>query len=72
MQALAALNNLIWFRGEPPYDTVVYENDVISLECAVWRQIEAARPQLTALVDRDRTFFKVVREILRSIEEQKS
>lgn len=44
MEALAALDDLVWFRGEPPFDTVDYQGAVTPLEVAVWQQIEAARP----------------------------
>jgi hypothetical protein len=70
MAALAALDNLIWFRGAPPFDTVVQEGVEVSLDKAIRQQIEASRTQLTALGSRDERVRKMVFGLLESVDQQ--
>ncbi len=71
MAALAALDNLTWFRGEPPFDTIVYEGAGTSLDDAIRGQIEAARAELSTLAERNQRLSKAVRTLLGSLDEQR-
>jgi len=70
MQALSVLDTLVWFRGEPPLQTVVYEGVEVSLDKAIRLQIEAYRKQLMALANREQSLCEIVLALLESIDQQ--
>jgi hypothetical protein len=70
MEALSALDNLVWFRGVPPFDTVVQEGVEVPLDKAIRQRIEASRTQLTALANRDQRLRKIVLVLLESLDQQ--
>ena len=70
MQALSVLDTLVWFRGELPFQTVVYEGIELPLDKAIRQQIKASRTELAALANRDQRLRKIVFGLLESIDQQ--
>jgi hypothetical protein len=70
LQALSVLDTLVWFRGEPPFQTVVHEGIVLPLDKAIRQQIDATRTKLLALAHREQGTRKIVLELLESIDKQ--
>lgn len=69
-QALAVLDTLVWFRGESPFQTTIYAGVEVALDKAIRLQIEASRPQLIELADREPRTRRMVLMLLQSIGEQ--
>lgn len=69
MQALSVLDELVWFRGEPPFETVVHEGVVLPLDEAIRQQIEACRTQLVALAHREPGTCPMVLGLLESVDQ---
>ena len=68
--ALAALDNLVWFRGVPPFDVILREGAEVSLEKAIRQEIQVARAELVALADRDQRLRKITKVLLESVGQQ--
>lgn len=72
MQALSALDTLVWFRAEPPFQTAIHEGVELPLDKAIRQLVEASRTQLTTLANRDQSLRKIVFMLLESIDQQET
>lgn len=72
LQALSVLDTLVWFRGEPPFETVVHEGVERPLDKAIRQQIVGCRTELAALAYRDQRARKIVLVLLESIDQQET
>jgi hypothetical protein len=69
-RALAVLDALVWFRGEPPFHTAVNEGSELPLDKLVRKKIGACRAQLVALAEREQESREIVLALLWSIDQQ--
>jgi hypothetical protein len=70
MQALSVLDTLAWFRGVPPFQTILYEGVEVSLDKGIRLKIKDSRTQLMALANREKRLRKMVLMFLESIDQQ--
>jgi hypothetical protein len=70
IHALSALDTLVWFRGEPPFQTLVYEDVEITLDKAIRQQVETSRAKLMTLANREPRLRKIVYVLLESVDQQ--
>ena len=70
MQALAVLDELVWFRGESPHQTILHGGHEVDLDKAIRIQVENVRPQLMELAKREHRLRKMILLLLESIDQQ--
>lgn len=69
-RALDVIDQLVWFYSVPSFDSVIVGGSKLKLENAIRMQVEMARPQMTALAEREPALREVVLELLESIDQR--